>query len=202
MLIAAVAFGAYALGCLTAGYYVVRLRTRQDIRDLGSGNVGARNAGRVLGPTGFALVLALDFAKGALAVWATRQVTANEQVAAVALPAVVAGHIWPLQLGLRGGKGVAPSLGALVIYDPAVAALFAGVFLGALTLLRRVVLAGLVAYLSLPVGGLLLARGSHDVIALSILAVLVQWAHRRDLGEQFTALRRHPDSSRADQTGP
>lgn len=58
----------YALGCLATGYYWVRWQTGQDIRRLGSGGVGARNVGRVLGPWGFTITLLGDAAKGALAV--------------------------------------------------------------------------------------------------------------------------------------
>ena len=59
----------YCLGCFTSGYYWVRWRTGEDVRQLGSGSVGARNVGRVLGGSGFIVVLLLDFTKGALAVW-------------------------------------------------------------------------------------------------------------------------------------
>jgi acyl phosphate:glycerol-3-phosphate acyltransferase len=62
----------YLLGCCTAGYYWMRLRTGQDIRRLGSGNVGARNVGRSLGTSGFAVTFFFDFLKGALAVWLAR----------------------------------------------------------------------------------------------------------------------------------
>ena len=58
----------YCLGCFTAGYYWVRSRTGLDIRQQGSGSVGARNAGRVLGPGAFLVTFLLDFGKGALAV--------------------------------------------------------------------------------------------------------------------------------------
>ncbi len=61
-----VVLGSYVLGCFTTGYYLVRWRTGQDLRGLGSGSVGAKNAGRVLGAMGFLLTLTGDLAKGAL----------------------------------------------------------------------------------------------------------------------------------------
>ena len=73
---------AYGLGCLTTGYYLVRLRTGQDIRGLGSGSVGARNVGRILGKSGFFITLAGDSGKGALAVWAMRYFSGNDGLAA------------------------------------------------------------------------------------------------------------------------
>ena len=105
--------GAYLLGCFASGYYLVRWRLGRDIRDLGSGSIGARNVGRNLGPAGFALTLLLDLAKGAVAVELPAQLHATAWARALALAAVVAGHVWPVQLGFRGGKGVAPSVGAL-----------------------------------------------------------------------------------------
>ena len=103
---------AYGLGCLCAGYYIVRWRTGTDVRRIGSSSAGARNAGRVLGRWGFALVLTLDALKGVAAVWAACAIGLGG-----AAVAVVAGHVLPVQLGFRGGKGIAPSIGALLVYD-------------------------------------------------------------------------------------
>src|ERR1041385_5777682 len=83
-----IAFAAYVLGCFTTGYYYVRFRTEQDIRHLGSGSVGAKNVGRILGWKGFFLTLLGDFAKGAFAVWAAEQFTPDNRIVAVALLAV------------------------------------------------------------------------------------------------------------------
>src|SRR2546428_443464 len=80
-----IALGAYVLGCFTTGYYLVRLRTGQDIREQGSGSVGAKNVGRLLGWTGFALTLLGDFGKGAFAVWAASHWTKDPRYLALAL---------------------------------------------------------------------------------------------------------------------
>jgi len=100
---------AYGLGCLNAGYYLLRWRDGRDIRQLGSGNAGARNVGRLLGRRAFALVFALDAAKGVLAVliawwWAPG-------IAAACAVIATLGHVFPAQLGFRGGKGVATAIG-------------------------------------------------------------------------------------------
>jgi acyl-phosphate glycerol 3-phosphate acyltransferase len=102
---------AYGLGCLNAGYYLLRWRDGRDIRQLGSGNAGARNVGRVLGRKGFVLVFALDAAKGVVAVTAAHQWA--PEVAALSAVVVTLGHVYPAQLSLRGGKGVATAIGAL-----------------------------------------------------------------------------------------
>jgi len=110
-----ICLGAYSLGCLTTGYYLVRTRTGQDLRALGSGSVGARNVGRLLGWRGFVLTVLGDFCKGALAVWAARHFTTDDRLVLLAMLAVVAGHVWPAQLHFQGGKGMATTLGALLV---------------------------------------------------------------------------------------
>ncbi len=185
---ARVGFGAYLLGCFVAGYYLVRWRTGQDVRELGSGNAGARNAGRVLGKTGFLLTLAGDFGKGVLAVWAARHSSGDDRLALLALLAVVAGHVWPFQLHFRGGKGVAASLGALLVYDFRLAFAFALICVVGVALTRRTVLPGLFAFVCLPWVGAYWAPAPARVTGLTLLAALVLVAHRKNLLEEFYQL--------------
>ena len=105
---------AYALGCLSAGYYLARARGL-DLRAAGSGSTGARNAGRLLGKGAFAATFALDLAKGALAVLAAGWVAPGLWGRPLAMVAVVMGHVWPAQLGFRGGKGISPAVGGLLV---------------------------------------------------------------------------------------
>ena len=83
---------AYLLGCIATAYYIVRLRTGQDIRQLGSGNVGGRNAGRVLGLAGFAIVAVVDALKGLLAVLFARYLGVGEWTMALVMLAVLMLH--------------------------------------------------------------------------------------------------------------
>src|SRR5947209_14629411 len=100
-------FACYLLGCFTAGYYWVRWRTGQDLREQGSGNLGARNAGRVLGTPAFVATLLLDLGKGAMAVGMALYVGLRPELVITAMLAVVVGHNWPMQLRFHGGKGIA-----------------------------------------------------------------------------------------------
>jgi len=182
-----IAFGAYLLGCFTTGYYYVRFRTQQDIRELGSGSVGARNVGRILGWKGFLITLVGDFSKGALAVWMAQHFTPDNRLVALALMAVVAGHVWPAQLRFHGGKGIATSLGGLLIYDYRLALIFAVFFSGAFATLRKTVLPGLIAFACLPLASIYLYWDPDPgrVVAISGLAALILLTHRKNLSDEF-----------------
>ncbi len=183
-----IAVGAYVLGCLTTGYYYVRFRTEQDIRELGSGSVGARNVRRVLGWRAFWATLLGDFGKGALAVWVAQHVTTDYRLVAVALVAVVVGHVWPAQLRFQGGKGIATSLGGLLVYDYRLALVFAVLFAGAFATLRKTVLPGLFAFACLPLASMYMYWGPDParVVTTSLLAGLILWTHRRNLGDELS----------------
>ena len=184
--------GAYILGCCTAGYYLVRVRTGRDIRELASGSVGARNVGRVLGWTGFCATLAGDFAKGAFAVWAARHFTTDDRLVTLSMLAVVGGHIWPVQLQFRGGKGVATSLGALLLYDWRQAVAFVIFFACGFLLLRRTVLPALFAFACLPLVAAYWEQSEVPrAVGISILAGLILVAHRKNLIEEISLFVEH-----------
>src|SRR4051812_44303962 len=172
---------AYLLGCIATAYYMVRLRTRQDIRQLGSGNVGGRNAGRVLGRSGFVIVAVVDALKGLLAVLFARYLGVGQWTMALVMLAVLAGHIWPAQLRFKGGKGAATFIGALAGYNLMIALLTAGVFVLLFVLLRSFTLAGLLALGLTPFGMLLLGQPQFNSIAVAVLVLLVLFAHRENL---------------------
>jgi glycerol-3-phosphate acyltransferase PlsY len=186
--------GAYGVGCLAGGYYLVRFRTGKDMRTIGSGSVGARNVSGVLGASGFLATLAFDILKGCLVVWAARKVTGDAHAAALAMLAVVAGHIWPLQLGFHGGKGVATSLGCLLIYDWKLLIAYGLIFLAPFAVMRRTVLPGLLAYACLPLASMFLQHEPMKVVMVATMAALVLIAHRRNFVEEFEALGGHTEA--------
>jgi acyl phosphate:glycerol-3-phosphate acyltransferase len=182
------AAGAYVLGCFATGYYLVRARAGRDIREIESGSIGARNVSCVLGKTGFFLTVLGDVAKGILAVWAVQRFTGNDLLAALAMLAVVVGHIWPAQLFFRGGKGVATSLGALVVYDYQLVIAFIVIFAGGLALTRRTILPGLFAYICLPFASYWLDHDGLKVGVVTLLGLMVLFAHRNNIVEEIPAL--------------
>ena len=188
-MIVLLALASYALGCFTAAYYLVRLRTGQDIRTMGTGTVGARNAGRALGRPGFIATFALDVAKGALAVAAAQALGAAPWAAMLAAVAVVIGHIWPAQLRFHGGKGLATALGAMLVYDYRVVVVV--VLLGLLiyVVLRKVTLSLLAAIALTPAALFGLAWPAVTWVGLLALAALILLAHRKNLRAQLGELR-------------
>ena len=183
---------AYTLGCFSTGYYLVRLRTGTDIRRGGSGSAGATNVGRTLGRSGFAATFAVDIAKGAVAVALAAWLGSGRWVPAVAAAAVVAGHIWPAQLGFRGGKGAATAFGAALVLDP-LSALGALAVAGAVRpVARRTATAGLIGVAAAPLIAALARRSAVDVLVIAVLAALVLFAHRRNIGALLDAARFRP----------
>jgi glycerol-3-phosphate acyltransferase PlsY len=179
---------AYLLGCFATGYYLVRARTGKDLRKIESGSIGARNAGRVLGKTGFAATVLGDFTKGALAVWIAEKWTGDSHLALLALLAVVLGHLWPVQLRFQGGKGVSSSLGALLVFDYRMVVIFTLLFLVGFVLMRKTLLPGMLAFACLPMGAWMFNCDNFTVALLTILVALILFAHRRNLTEEFAVL--------------
>ncbi len=179
---------AYVLGTLTAGYYWVRWRTGLDIRQVGSGNVGARNVGRITGASGFLVTLLWDVTKGALAVGMATYFHLSEEGTVACILAVVAGHNWPIQLRFQGGKGVATSVGAILAYDPWAALVLCLTFLPLWALVRSFTLSGLLAFAVTPLVLFIAGFGNPVVAALSFLAILLIATHRKNIREEFARM--------------
>ncbi len=142
---------AYTIGSIPFGYLIMRRAGQGDIRSVGSGNVGATNVARAAGISAGALTFILDAAKGALAVWLAAQITGDSVtwMIAAALGAML-GHIYPVWLSGRGGRGVSTGVGAfLLICWPAVAGAIL-IWLVVIAVSRYVSLASIMAAASLP----------------------------------------------------
>ncbi len=181
----------YFLGCFTAGYYWTRWRTGQDIRRFGSGNVGARNVGRALGAGAFTVTFLLDLAKGALAVAAAIWLGLRPEPMVICMVAVVFGHNWPMQLRFHGGKGVAVSLGALLAYDPFIVLCLVAIFLVMLAVLRSFTLSGMTAFALGPLAVFLCGLDKVEVAGMSLLAIVVLVAHRKNIREEISRIAGH-----------
>ena len=147
----------YLLGSIPFGYLLVRMFQGEDIRRSGSGNIGATNVARSSPGLGL-LTLALDAGKGMAAVAMTRALFPQQGIlVGLAGLCAVIGHIFPVWLKFRGGKGVATGLGSFLLVAPKAIAMMVGIFAVLLLAFRRVSLGSIIAVALLP----LLAWLSH-----------------------------------------
>jgi len=167
----------YLLGSIPFGLLLTRAFGKGDIRDIGSGNIGATNVLRTGSKGLAAATLLLDAAKGALAVWLAQRFWGFELHAAAG---VLVGHLYPLWLRFRGGKGVATFLGILVPLLPIAALVYAVVWLSLLVLVRISSVAGILAAVSAPVTATVVGDSARFPL-LAGLAVLVVWKHRDNI---------------------
>lgn len=169
----------YLLGSLPFGYVVGRLRG-VDITAYGSGNIGATNTLRTLGPVPALIVLAGDTGKGVLAVW-VGQAFGPPGAPFLAALAVLAGHGWSVFLGFRGGKMIATSLGVFLMLSPQVTAGAAVVWAVVVAATRYVSLGSILAAVSVPV--LFAALGyspAYIAFALTVAAAVI-YKHRSNI---------------------
>jgi glycerol-3-phosphate acyltransferase PlsY len=149
-LAAGLVIGAYLLGSVSFSYLIVKAREGMDVRTVGSGNAGATNVLRASGKGPAATVLLLDVIKGVLAVVVARAADAAPPVVGAAAVAVVVGHVFPVFLGFRGGKGVATSAGAMGALAPAAMLFTLALFALLVTWKRYVSLGSMVAAAAFP----------------------------------------------------
>ena len=141
---------AYLLGSIPFGYLIVRTKEGADIRQTGSGGTGATNVSRRAGKAAGVFTLLLDALKGAAAVVLAGFFSGYGWVVTAAAIAVIVGHIFPVWLGFRGGKGVATGVGVFLVLMP-VAVLCAGViFVGIVFFTRYVSLGSMIAAVTIP----------------------------------------------------
>ena len=171
----------YLLGSMPNGYLAGRWLKGIDLRQCGSGSTGATNVLRNVGKGPALVVFLLDVGKGALAVLLAKSFGLNDWVQVLAGLAALAGHIWPVWLGWKGGKAVATGLGMFLGLAWPVGLACFGLFMAVISLSRIVSLSSVVAAIGLPVL-MVLAGASGASISVSVVAsVMVLWRHRSNI---------------------
>ncbi len=171
----------YILGSIPSGWLAGRWLKDIDLRELGSGSTGATNVLRQVGKGPALVVFLIDVGKGAAAVLIARALGLGDWIQVLAGLTALAGHIWPVWLGFKGGKAVATGFGMFLGLAWPVGLASFGVFLLTLWLFRIVSLSSVLAAVSLP---LLMIRfsgiGSYILIALVAMGLVI-WRHRSNL---------------------
>ncbi|MHB8508860.1 MAG: glycerol-3-phosphate 1-O-acyltransferase PlsY [Candidatus Dormibacteria bacterium] len=170
--IAAAILGGYFLGALPVGLWFGILMRGVDVRASGSGKTGATNVLRTLGPIPAALVVSLDFTKGAVAATLGWHLLGTSMLGAIAGILAVAGHCWPALGGFRGGRGVATAMGALAALSVAAFVSALVVFVVVLAVTRYVSLGSIAAVLLAPLSVLRFRSVSAAPDAAEVMAVL------------------------------
>ena len=170
--------GGYLIGSIPFGLLLTKAAGLGDIRKVGSGNIGATNVLRT-GRKGLAAAtLILDGLKGAVAVLLARQFLGDQDL--VVGTAAVLGHLFPVWLGFRGGKGVATGLGVLLAASWPVGLACCALWLVAAKLLKMSSAAALTAFAAAPLFALALSSTDHALMAL-LIAILVFWRHEANI---------------------
>ncbi|MEO1305497.1 MAG: glycerol-3-phosphate 1-O-acyltransferase PlsY, partial [Pseudomonadota bacterium] len=178
--VAAIFIG-YGLGSIPFGLLLTRLAGLGDIRDIGSGNIGATNVLRTGRKDIAFATLILDSFKAGLAVLLLASLSGERNVGLIAGAVAFLGHCYPIWLGFKGGKGVATYAGLLVFASPLALAVGAPIWLGLFALTRISSLSALVAAAIIPFGAYLLGETVFAASVLFALSVLVFWTHRENI---------------------
>jgi glycerol-3-phosphate acyltransferase PlsY len=182
-----VSVAGYLVGSISWAYLAVRALRGDDLRAQGTGNLGARNAMRSVGP-GWALAVGLgDAAKGASGVMLARFLVGTPFSEWTALFFVLLGHCYSIFLKGAGGKGLAAGMGGILLISPVLLGMALGVGAVALVLSRTIYTMAVFSVLSLPVIYVLWAGAGAELIPLLALVLLVLWRHRRHLSHSVSA---------------
>lgn len=178
---------AYLIGSIPSGVILSRIFGAGDLQQKGSKNIGATNVSRVMGKKWGIVALIGDVVKGVAAVWlgqwALGGIPIDIQDWALALVALAAflGHLFPVYLGFKGGKGVATALGIFLVFSPGVVALVIPIFIGAVLLSGYVSLGSLISAGSFPILLLILHYPKAVVVLAVIIAMAIFLKHHENI---------------------
>ena len=186
--LAAVAFG-YLVGSMPFAYLLAR-RRGIDLRQVGSGNVGATNVLRTSGARQAVLAMCLDAAKGAIAVLVAGAVTAGPATPMAAGLAAVIGHIYPVWLRFHGGKGVATAAGVFAVLAPLALAMASAVFILAVWVTRYISVGSMAGAIALAVSAAASEAPRAVAVGAAVAALIIIHRHRGNLARLVSGTER------------
>lgn len=177
--------GAYLLGNLLSAVILSKFFYKKDIRELGSGNAGARNIGGQFGAVAFVLTFIGDAGKGALVLLIGKWLGLSDLYQLLGFFAVVLGHIFPVLFRFKGGKGIATFLGGALTWNPLVFAVFLGVFLVPFIIFRSLTVGGLIGIASYPIIMIFFSYKWYEIVIMVLVIFLIIFAFRHDIKEKL-----------------
>jgi len=179
-MIAVIAIG-YLLGSIPFALLLARRWGAEDLRQAGSGNVGAANVLRTSGVTPGVLVALLDMLKGAVSVVVATRLSADAGAPAAAGLAAILGHIYPVWLRFRGGKGVATACGVFSVLAPIAVPPVLAIFIALVWLTKYISLGSVVASIALPPLAYAAGAASTTIAAAVAAAAIIVFRHRSNV---------------------
>jgi glycerol-3-phosphate acyltransferase PlsY len=180
----------YLVGSIPTAYILVKWVTGTDVRTVGSGNVGATNAGRLLGRWGFITVLVLDALKGFIPVFIMQRFAIETELSAnlalFAATGVIIGHAYTIFLDFKGGKGVATGLGVFLALAPLAVLLAVIVFVVVVLIFRMISLGSMLAAIALSAGVVFLHDRKELWVFTAVVALFVIIKHRSNISRIFS----------------
>jgi glycerol-3-phosphate acyltransferase PlsY len=186
---AAVVLAAYFIGSIPFALILTR-RWGADLRQVGSGNLGAANVMRASGVGAGVLVAALDIAKGAASVWMAERVGGDAALPAAAGLAAIVGHVYPVWLRFRGGKGVATACGVFSILTPLAVPPALAIFAAVVWLTQYVSLGSVLASMAVPPIAYALGSPAPGVMAAAAASALIVFRHRSNVSRMWMGTER------------
>jgi glycerol-3-phosphate acyltransferase PlsY len=186
---AAVVLAAYLIGSIPFALILAR-RWGADLRQVGSGNLGAANVMRASGVGAGVLVAALDIAKGAASVWMAERVGGDAALPAAAGLAAIVGHVYPVWLRFRGGKGVATACGVFSMLTPLAVPPALAIFAVVVWLTQYVSLGSVLASMALPPIAYALGSPAPAVTAAAAASALIVFRHRSNVSRMWMGTER------------
>ena len=172
----------YLLGSIPFGYIMGKLFKKVDIREFGSGNIGASNALRILGPSLASLVIIGDVGKGILSIYLVKYFNIDSSlILAIAGLAVICGHDWSLFLGFKGGKGIATTFGVVLALNPTISILAVTVWGVVLITSKYTSLSSICALISIFIFTILFKQPYEYIVFSAIILIIGIFKHKENI---------------------
>ncbi|MFP4019984.1 MAG: glycerol-3-phosphate 1-O-acyltransferase PlsY [Halanaerobium sp.] len=193
----------YLIGSIPSGFLLTKYVMKKDVRQYGSGNIGATNVARVMGLKSGILVAVFDILKGFLGVLVGQAILGNSLSAAILVvaAAAIAGHDWSIFLGFSGGKGVATTFGVILRLYPLAFLIYALIWLLLVLTTRYVSLGSIIGSMSLPLTLYFSAYDSTNVFFAALLSLFVLYTHRENIKRLLKGEENRMDPDKLGKSG-
>lgn len=193
----------YIIGSIPSGFLLTKYVMKKDVRQYGSGNIGATNVARVMGLKSGVLVAVFDILKGYLGVLVGQMILGSNLSTAILFVAVaaIAGHDWSLFLGFSGGKGVATTFGVILRLYPLAFLIYAVIWITLVFITRYVSLGSILGSMSLPITLYFSSFAGRHVFFAVLLSLFVMYTHRENIKRLLKGEENRMDPDKLGKSG-